>query len=552
MLQQRSTDGLGPGATPFQRALTPVLASLSAIAFYNVLEIWIQIFSIFKRLWTGLYFWSLLAVTWGIVIVECGNLTKYQVPGMNWIGYCMLTMIGFVLMVVGQSLVLYSRLHLVVHSRKVLRNILIMILVGSTAVLVPSQISAFGENSPNSAYWIPIFSVTERLQLCWFAVQETIISVTYIWATVKMVRVSMSVQKRRVLQFLVWVNVIIIFLDAIPVILQFFNWANVQGFVKTVVYSIKVKLEFAMLGQLMSITRTSVAPSNTHEGIIATKTSESTDQHSQIMSQPSHHDIAAHGDDPSSNGRAMSVQSDTSKRDTSHPRSNARIGTSKAEDDLSGLGDAFASSMFGTLLGTVAGQGAVKPRSNSVSLASGTPQSGIPMSTITSRNNSIAETSTGPSGKAASDSPLPRQTQSGPSETSSPREHARITSPARHNLETLQEERASNLALSNVNDKGSATSAPHKSPPSAIPSPSSGPYVPTAIHPDFGEANQQGDVEQADTSRENIDDLGQLFLRRRGSVKEFDTRGSHAEVAPDDYEYERMRSGRKKKWFRLG
>ena len=342
----RSKNGLGPGGSGLDPVITPILAALAAVALYNVIEIWIQIVSIFKQLWTGLYFWSLVAVTWGIVIVEIGNIAKYFVPQINWVVYCMLTMTGFCLMIVGHSMLLYSRLHLVVHSRSVLRNILIMIAVGSTVCLVPSQMAAFGENSPNSAFWLPVFEVTERVQMCWFAVQETIISVTYIFATVKMVSISLSVRKKRVLEFLIWTNVVIICLDAIPLVLQFMNWANVQGFAKTVVYSIKVKLEFAMLGQLMAITSTSLGAAGRYEQHLWSGT-ETDEKHGTLSSH-------ARLDSRGNGGR------------DSH--SNRRKSSAQGADSLEALGDKFAASMFSTLLGTVAGQGAVRRQSVSDNL----------------------------------------------------------------------------------------------------------------------------------------------------------------------------------------
>lgn len=50
---------------------------------------------------------------------------------------------GWSFMVTGQSLVLYSRLHLVIRSHKILRAVLVMIITSSIAVEVPNWVTSW-------------------------------------------------------------------------------------------------------------------------------------------------------------------------------------------------------------------------------------------------------------------------------------------------------------------------------------------------------------------------------------------------------------------------
>ena len=118
------------GATGRLDASLPILltiASFTAIAWYNCVELNVMIWLRFKK-HKGLYFWSLLASSWGIIIHALAFLAKFfEVWKNNYI--CVtFVIIGWYLMVTGQSLVLYSRLHLVMHNKQKVRWVLYMII----------------------------------------------------------------------------------------------------------------------------------------------------------------------------------------------------------------------------------------------------------------------------------------------------------------------------------------------------------------------------------------------------------------------------------------
>jgi hypothetical protein len=97
-----------------------------AIALYNVAELIFIIFATFKKR-RGLYFWSFLVSTCGIGLYSIGFLLKDMSLSSQSIFYVTLIVVGWSSMVTGQSVVLYSRLHLVLRKPKKLRLVLIMV-----------------------------------------------------------------------------------------------------------------------------------------------------------------------------------------------------------------------------------------------------------------------------------------------------------------------------------------------------------------------------------------------------------------------------------------
>ncbi|KAI9796763.1 MAG: hypothetical protein M1833_006003 [Piccolia ochrophora] len=234
------------------------MASLIAIAYFNCVELWIQIFITLKGL-KGLYFWSLAIGTVGVFVHVTGDVLRFFVPETHFALYDTFILSGWWGMIIGQSLVLYSRLYLVVKSQKLLLAVRIMIGTGFAAFLIPTTVMLYLANSPMSNEWVPKWGIIERVQLCGFMVQEMAMSVIYIFATRTTLKNSALIRAKKVLRFLIITNVLIISLDCVVIGMEFSNWYAIQATLKPCVYSIKFKLEFAFLNQLLYIARHSVA-----------------------------------------------------------------------------------------------------------------------------------------------------------------------------------------------------------------------------------------------------------------------------------------------------
>lgn len=242
----------GPTGSLAEKCL---FSAFTAVALYNSIELVVLCFTTFKR-WRGPYFWSLLIASISIIPLALGFLLKFfNILQINYLTSTMVT-IPWWGMVTGQSLVLWSRLHLLIRSPRILRSILCMIMFDAIIFHIPTTVFVFGTNAANpSKPFLRGYEIMERIQLIGFSVQETLISALYIWETVKILKVH-SETRRGVLHQLLVINLLIILMDGAVIGVEYAGYYAVQVTFKPMVYSIKLKLEYAVLGKLMNSVKT--------------------------------------------------------------------------------------------------------------------------------------------------------------------------------------------------------------------------------------------------------------------------------------------------------
>ncbi|KAG8672933.1 hypothetical protein FPOAC2_06352 [Fusarium poae] len=234
-----------------------VIAVFISIAFYNVLELNAYIFGSFKKR-SGLYFWSFVVATWGIAFNGTGYLILHLSLSEQKYLYSTLILIGWCTMITGQSVVLYSRLHIVMHNQRWLKIVLVMIISNALWLHLPVIILVYGVGSSNPKPFQKPYEVFEKIQLSVFFVQELIISSLYVWETTKRLRLEKSIgntKTKMVLNHLIIVNILVILLDVSILALEFANLFDIQTAWKPLVYSVKLKLEFSILNRLVELTR---------------------------------------------------------------------------------------------------------------------------------------------------------------------------------------------------------------------------------------------------------------------------------------------------------
>jgi hypothetical protein len=240
------------------RTIAMIMASLAAIALYNVIELTFIIIATFKRR-RGLYFWSFVVATWSIAPYVLGFIFKFfSVIPERMVSVTMIVL-GWCGMVTGQSVVLYSRLHLVVQDRKILSWVLAMIITDALICHIPIVVFVYGSNSSNPAPFVLPYSIYEKVQITIFFIQEAIISGLYIWATwttLKPGRAILAKDLRKAMQHLIWINVLIVLLDLTLLATEYAGHYEIQVLYKGALYSAKLKLEFRILNQLVSLTKT--------------------------------------------------------------------------------------------------------------------------------------------------------------------------------------------------------------------------------------------------------------------------------------------------------
>lgn len=236
---------------------TLTITSFIAISFYNVAELIFIIFATFKKR-SGLYFWSFLVSTCGIGVYGIAFLLKDLNSISQSIAYVTLIVLGWTAMVTGQSVVLYSRLHLVLRSPSRLRLVLIMIIINAIICHIPIIVMVYGANSNNPTPFLPPYSIYEKVQVTIFFFQELIISGLYIRQTLRILRPEGNIRgkaPREVMTHLIYVNAIIVFLDLSILGLEYSGLYDIQTAYKGLVYSVKLKLEFSILNRLVALTK---------------------------------------------------------------------------------------------------------------------------------------------------------------------------------------------------------------------------------------------------------------------------------------------------------
>lgn len=241
------------------------IATFVGVAWYNVIELILLILLTFKR-YQGLYFWSMLISSIGILPYSVGYLIKFfNLTSATWVSVTLVT-VGWWAMVTGQSFVLYSRLHLVLNDSRILFLVKAMILMNIIILHVPTTVLTYAANFSTTPASIHGYDVMEKLQLTGFCVQEVIISGLYMWETNRMLQINSNHVTRSTIMQLFAINLACILMDVALMIVEFLNFYIYQTTLKATLYSIKLKLEIAVLGKLVDLAHQHMRRASTANG----------------------------------------------------------------------------------------------------------------------------------------------------------------------------------------------------------------------------------------------------------------------------------------------
>ena len=239
-------------------AISYTILVFAGIAIYNVIELSVIISTTFKRR-SGCYFWSFIIATYGIAIYAVGVILREQAAGIPNYIYDSINIVGWVAMVTGQSMVLWSRLHLVLRNRFRLRLVLAMIIFNAIIGHGTDIVLIYGADATNSPGWLNGFNIYERIQISLFFAQELIISGIYIYETVNLMKLESTLQirnrSRYLMKYLICVNAVVILLDIVILAVEYSGYYRIQTAYKGFAYSVKLKLEFTILNKIVEIAR---------------------------------------------------------------------------------------------------------------------------------------------------------------------------------------------------------------------------------------------------------------------------------------------------------
>ena len=117
--------------------MSMTMSAFAGISWYIGAEINTSLFLLFKRR-RGLYFWACALGSWGVVLQPLFIILADFGVWTNLRGSITLIYLTWAIMVVPQSWVLYSRLHLIMHGETALRYIKFVLLFTSVVFTVPT------------------------------------------------------------------------------------------------------------------------------------------------------------------------------------------------------------------------------------------------------------------------------------------------------------------------------------------------------------------------------------------------------------------------------
>lgn len=255
---ESSGNAISGGYSGHSFTVEAIIIFITGLTLYNGLELLVMIFLTFTH-FRGLYFWSLVLSAISLFPYTIGFLLKYLVittGSARWAAITLLE-IGWYVMITGQAVVLWSRLHLLVsgvEGERILKWTKWMIVFTVVVLQVPITILTYGSNANGTsaqAGFLRVYSAYEKVQMVGFFLQETILSTIYIIQAVRWLKTGLRSNTKKLLVQLFAVNVIIILMDIALVALEFANQYIWETEVKSAVYSIKLKLEFAVLSKLV-------------------------------------------------------------------------------------------------------------------------------------------------------------------------------------------------------------------------------------------------------------------------------------------------------------
>ncbi|KAL4892424.1 hypothetical protein BDV59DRAFT_193635 [Aspergillus ambiguus] len=253
----------------FRHGARETIVILATIACYNVVELLFLIPCTFRR-WRGLYFWCLLiSACLGVLPFSLSNAIYSLVAPDSPLSDAVVIPTMW-LMTISQSLVLYSRLHLVLYDRRILRGVLCMIIATSVLVKVPMIVLVYGYDHDlarglEHSRFLNGYKILGKITETCGAVQDAIISGLYIWETAKLLRLHPNEQNSRcAMRRLVAINVLMILMDVTVMSLEYANLWMLKCALMGAFNSIKLKLEFAVLRKLVDVVQTYQRPTTSY------------------------------------------------------------------------------------------------------------------------------------------------------------------------------------------------------------------------------------------------------------------------------------------------
>jgi hypothetical protein len=198
------------------------MGALTGASLFCNIELWGLIWITFKRR-TGLYFWSILVATIGSFLYNINVILGYfvTIPVPTW-AFGITGVLGYLIYVPAEYFVLYSRLHLLSTSPRVLRWTIVVVATEYALVTIPLAVFwTWGMVDPQSNTVNFVGDRLQQIEVCAYTAVGIILSSIYFIQTVRMWGTSSEPLIKRVLVHLVCINALLVLLDFANVAILF-------------------------------------------------------------------------------------------------------------------------------------------------------------------------------------------------------------------------------------------------------------------------------------------------------------------------------------------
>jgi hypothetical protein len=200
---------------------------------------------------------SITATAFGIIFLTIGICFEDYTGYRNVAFQSSFRNVGWTMMITGSSLVLYSRLHLLLFNSKFLRIILLMILLNTIVFQLPDFSLVYFSNKIEPALYSKVKDILSKFDII-FTVQEVFLSSLYIFHFTRFLRqggTSLSRDMMKTFYFLIIAEAVIITFNVTLNVLLYLHFFLARRMILGLFYAIQLRIEFVVLNRLVLLGR---------------------------------------------------------------------------------------------------------------------------------------------------------------------------------------------------------------------------------------------------------------------------------------------------------
>jgi hypothetical protein len=201
-----------------------IIGAFNAMGFLCTFELIPIIWATFKRR-SGLYFWGIVVATLGSFLFNLGTtIYLFNLSDGTTLLLGLTTAIstlGYLIYIPAEYTILYSRLHLLAASQKILFWVMTLSAAEYILVTIPNAILSIGASTTSIKGFTTGYSYFQRLEIVVYMAMEITFFVIYIRHTMQMWILDSSPKVKRTLQLCLCANAVVIILDIVTVVFEF-------------------------------------------------------------------------------------------------------------------------------------------------------------------------------------------------------------------------------------------------------------------------------------------------------------------------------------------